>query len=139
MKFIFNFRFSSKKSQSQHHSFYNTVLLQKPHSFYKSQIIQHCKNIYTPATQPKVLLTFHVFWQTFSLKVSVKKFALRLFQTPKNSILEALERHLLYLFRSIFNKILQLLITFMFICLCFQFNHIETSQMICIATHLVAF
>ena len=38
-EFFFNFRSSSRKSQSQKdHSFHNTVLLKKPHSFYEPQL-----------------------------------------------------------------------------------------------------
>ena len=47
-KFFFNFRFSSRKFQSQQKlakmiTFYNTVLLKKPHLFYEHQITWHEK------------------------------------------------------------------------------------------------
>ena len=40
------------KTSKKDHSFYNTVLLQKPHSFYEPHLTQYYKT-YTPATQPK--------------------------------------------------------------------------------------
>ena len=53
----FSLKFSSKKSQSQQdHSFYNTVFIKKPHSFYEPQLTQYCKK-YTTATKRKTLLT----------------------------------------------------------------------------------
>ena len=44
------------------HSFYSTVSLKKPHSFYKPQPTQRYKK-YTPATQPKTLLNLQIFKQ----------------------------------------------------------------------------
>ena len=40
------------KTSKKDHSFYNTVSLKMPHSFYKPQLTQHYKK-YTPATLPK--------------------------------------------------------------------------------------
>ena len=53
---VYYLRFSGRKSQSQQkltkkdHSFYNTVSLKKPHSFYEPKLIQHCKK-HSPATR----------------------------------------------------------------------------------------
>ena len=52
-----NFRFSGKvsgptKTSKKDQSFYNTVLLKNPHSFYEPQLTQNHQS-YTPATQSK--------------------------------------------------------------------------------------
>ena len=57
--FVFNFRFSSRKSQSQQTSkkkdpFYNTVTIH--FSFYEPQLTKHWKQ-YARATQPKTFVT----------------------------------------------------------------------------------
>ena len=41
-----------KKQNKKDYSFYNTVLLKEPHSFYKSQLLQHYKK-YTPVKRAK--------------------------------------------------------------------------------------
>ena len=41
-----------KKKKKKDYSFYNTVLLKEPHSFYKSQLLQHYKK-YTPVKRAK--------------------------------------------------------------------------------------
>ena len=89
---FFNFRFSSRKSQSQqtskkNDSFYNTVTIHI--SFYKPQLIQHWKQ-YAPATQPKTFVTIQIFWQTYFCLASEKTFALHHFWKLKNCFLEAL-------------------------------------------------
>ena len=73
---IINFRSSSRKSQSQkNHSFHNTVLLKKPHSFYEPQLTLN-------------LSEFTVFpGNVFMFGVQKKK--LHHFLKPKNCILEA--------------------------------------------------
>ena len=84
------FRFSGRKSQNQQKlakkqpSFYNTVLLKNPHSFYEPRLTQHYKK-YTPTIQPKTW-----FWL-----VSVKAFALH--QTPKICILGALGKQVSFI------------------------------------------
>ena len=42
----------ANKNYQKYHSFYNTVQLKKPHSFYEPQLTQHCKK-YSPVTQVK--------------------------------------------------------------------------------------
>ena len=64
-----NFRFSSRKSQSQQktsekdHLTYNTVSFKKHHSFCKPQVTWHWK-IHAPETKPKTFLTLQIFQQT---------------------------------------------------------------------------
>ena len=43
---------ANKKKKKKDYSFYNTVLLKEPHSFYKSQLLQHYKK-YTPVKRAK--------------------------------------------------------------------------------------
>ena len=79
-----NFRFSVKvsgptKTSKKDQSFYNTVLLKNPHSFYEPQLTQNHQS-YTPATQLK-----HV--SGLSQK---KPFTMHHFSMPKNCILGAL-------------------------------------------------
>ena len=75
----FSFRFSSKKSQNQQdHSFYNTVSLKKPHSFYEPQLTHHCKK-YTPAAHPKNLIHVTIFHQNVYVWSQKKTFALHHF------------------------------------------------------------
>ena len=63
-EFFFNFRFSSKKSQSQQKLAkkitHFTVLIKKLYSFYKPQVTWHWK-WYAPSTQPKAFLTLQIF------------------------------------------------------------------------------
>ena len=65
---LFNFRFSSRKSQSQQktsekdHISSNTVLLKTPHSFYKSQLTWHWKNM-LPQYSQKPFITLQIFQQ----------------------------------------------------------------------------
>ena len=42
----------STKTSKKDNSFYNTLSLEKPHSFYEPQLTRHCRK-YTPAIQPK--------------------------------------------------------------------------------------
>ena len=52
------------KTSKKDHSFYNTVSLKVPHSFYEPQLTSHWK-WYAPATQPKSFLQFpskYVTW-----------------------------------------------------------------------------
>ena len=69
-------RLKTKENWQKNHSFYNAVLLKKPHSFDEPQLTHSCKKIYSCNT---------CFWY-----VSEKIFALHHFQTPENYILEAL-------------------------------------------------
>ena len=55
----------SNKYQGRRKLFYGGMgeegkKLKKPQLFYEPQLTQHCKK-YTPATQPKVLLTLRIF------------------------------------------------------------------------------
>ena len=43
------------KNYQKNHSFYNSVSLKKPHSFYEPQLTHHYKK-YTPTNQPKIYL-----------------------------------------------------------------------------------
>ena len=91
---FFYSRFSSRKFQGQQklarkdHSFYNTVSLKTPHSFYEHQLTWRLKE-YSPKTLPKIFLTLQIFQQTCSCMVAEKAFALHHFMTSKNCILEA--------------------------------------------------
>ena len=91
---FFNFRFSTRKSQSQQesskkdHKFYNSFA-QKTDSFYEPQLTR-CWKWHAPATQPKNFLTLQIFQQTCFCLVSEKIFALHHFLAPRNCILEAL-------------------------------------------------
>ena len=67
------------KNSKKDHSFYNTVLLKKPHPFYEPQLTQHYEKC-TLATQQKTC---------FQL-VSEKTSALHHFYTSKNCILGAI-------------------------------------------------
>ena len=78
-----NFRFSGRvskptKTSNKDYPFYNTVSLKKHQSFYKPQLTQHYRK-YTPATQPKTLLTLQIFQQICCWLVSDKTFALHHF------------------------------------------------------------
>ena len=87
---IFSQKFSKPtKTCEKFYSFYNTVLLRKPHSFYEPQLTRHWKK-YALATQPKTFLTLQIFQSPFFCLVSEKTFALLHFLTCKNCILEAL-------------------------------------------------
>ena len=85
-----NFRFSGTKSQRQQklakkeHSFHNTVLLKKPHSFYKLQLTQQCK--YTPTTQINWRQSKTYFWL-----VSEKHLHCTICKCPRNAFSEHLE------------------------------------------------
>ena len=47
------------KASKKDHTFYNTVPLKKPHSFYEPQIASHWKQ-YPPAAPPKNFLTLKI-------------------------------------------------------------------------------
>ena len=76
-----------KRTSEKDHSFYKTVSLKKPHSFYKPQ---HTWQWNAPPTQPKTFLILQIFQHTCLCLVSEKTFALHHFLTRKSSILEAL-------------------------------------------------
>ena len=68
----------ANKNSKLDRSFYNTVSLKKPHVFYETQLTQHYKK-YTPATQPKTLLTLQISQQTCFWLFSEETFALHSF------------------------------------------------------------
>ena len=74
-EFFLNFRFSTRKSQSQQntskkdHLTYNTVSFNKLHSFYKPQVTWHWK-IHAPETKPK---TFSLYKFSSKHLVGVRK------------------------------------------------------------------
>ena len=53
------------------HSFYNTISLKKPQSFYKPQIAQHCKYIYSRNTTK--ILTHSINFPANMFPVGVRK------------------------------------------------------------------
>ena len=69
------------KTSKKDNSFYNTLSLEKPHSFYEPQLTRHCRK-YTPAIQPKTCFLLE------------KIFARHNFQTPKNCIFGGLGRQI---------------------------------------------
>ena len=92
-EFFSNFRSSKQKvskpakASLKDHSFYNTVLLKKSHSFNEPHLT--LKITCSRATQPKTFLTLQIFQQTYFRLVSNKKtFALCHFLKPKNCIQE---------------------------------------------------
>ena len=95
-EFFFNFRFSSRKSQSQKklakkdESFYNTVSQKKPHKFHFTNFnsLDIANNMLPRHSQKP--LTLQSFQQTCFCLVSEKTFALHHFWMRKNCFLEAL-------------------------------------------------
>ena len=89
----FNFRFSSRNSQSQQKQ-KRSLILQLCFAQKKSLILRASANSiikrYTPATKPKTHSLIQSFQETCFRLVSEKIFILHDFQTPKNGILEAL-------------------------------------------------
>ena len=88
---FFNFRFSSRKSQSQQkvakkitHTFYNTVLLKNTSLILRTSAHLTLKVIFSNTT----FLTLQILQTCFCL-VSEQIFVLHHFLTPKNCILEA--------------------------------------------------
>ena len=88
---FFNFRFSSRKSQSQQkvakkitHTFYNTVLLKNTSLILRTSAHLTLKEIFSNTT----FLTLQILQTCFCL-VSEQIFVLHHFLTPKNCILEA--------------------------------------------------
>ena len=61
----------ANKASKKCHSFYKTVTLKKHHSIYEYQLTKHHKK-YTPAKQPKTLLTLKNFQKTCFWLVSKK-------------------------------------------------------------------
>ena len=82
------FRARPIKTSQKDHSFYNTVSLKKPHSFYESQLFETETNM--PQNTAKKLSQFTNFPANIFLLVSGKSFALHRFLTSKNYFLEAL-------------------------------------------------
>ena len=92
-KSFFNFKFSSRKSQSQQktskkdHTFYNTVSLKKPHLFHLA-----LKTICTHNAAKKTFWLYKFSSKHVSVCFQKKMFALHHFLMPKNCILEALSK-----------------------------------------------
>ena len=90
--FLFNFRFSIRKSQSQNKKddlFYNTVSLKKPSFFLQTSTHLTWKIICSRNTANN-RSDFANFQQTCFCLVSEKTFALHHFWTPKNCLFNAL-------------------------------------------------
>ena len=93
----FNFRFSSRKFQSQQKlakkddSFYNTVSLKKPQLFYKRQLTYHGKNLL-----PQNPLILQIFHQTNSWLVLEKTLHCTISRRPRTAFSKQLESKCLY-------------------------------------------
>ena len=91
----FNFKFSSRKSQSQQKLGKKWIILQYSFAQKTSLILRisthlTLKRICSRKTQPKTFLTLQISQQNLFCLVSEKRFALHHFLTPQNCILEAL-------------------------------------------------
>ena len=105
---FFNFRFSSRKSQSQQktskkdHTFYNTVSLKKPHLFHLT-----LKIICTHNAAKKTFWLYKFSSKHVSVWCQKKIFTLHHFLMPKSCILEALSKKMslyFYIFICLLKK-----------------------------------
>ena len=101
-EFLFNFRFFSRKSQTpaksngKDHSYYNTVSLKKPHSYYEAQLTWHWKQ-YAPAMQSKSFLILKISTRYISVWCQKKHLHCTISWRPVTTFLKYLESKRLYI------------------------------------------